>query len=89
MTKQLVQLHTLLQFLSFILGPLMCSSNRPYHGILYINAIVAATCKAKQFGYAVRHGILPPKVDALFGLMGASSRHVKRVCTILRSEAWS
>lgn len=61
----------------------MSSSNQPHHDI-FITVLGTATCKARQFGYSARQGILQSGVAALFGLMGLSSGQVKRMCTILR-----
>ncbi|KAL3251418.1 hypothetical protein MRX96_055160 [Rhipicephalus microplus] len=44
--------------------------------------------RARLYAYSLKHSYLPPEVALLFGAMRPSEGHAKRMCRILRSEAW-
>ncbi|KAH8020797.1 hypothetical protein HPB51_003786 [Rhipicephalus microplus] len=56
--------------------------------VICINLLATATCRARLYAYSLKHSYLPPEVALLFGAMRPSEGHAKRMCRILRSEAW-
>lgn len=88
--NQPAQMRTLLQFISTTSGPLssFVSFSCLRSSVICINLLATATCRARLYAYSLKHSYLPPEVALLFGAMRPSEGHAKRMCRILRSEAW-